>query len=416
VSLPVLLERLWRRIASLAARLPAPGSEASRRFWLRVHVYLALSLGLLFALLGLTGSLTLVAEAVDGGLDPEPVAERPGRARLPLDDLVAAARAAHPDRENPWTLVLPRNPEAPVTVRSEQPEETLLVAVDPYTGTVAASGPETRGFTALLRSLHAELGAGGTGRSLVGYLGALFAVSVSTGLYLGWWLWRNGPRRPFAPFDHGTFRRWAEFAAKLKRTRGQAGFAFALPRIRDWPAWLSVLHRVAGVGGFAILLIVAVSAFLLVHPGPLAPAEPPKDGTHGGYETLRSLADPGRGPVGLEAAAALARGPYRDARVVRITTPRGPTGTYRVELCRAGESCAHHVSITAWSDQYSGRVLGVDHHADEKGHAALLSWHTGTAWGGLGRLAWFVAGWLPLVLYGSGLWLWIGRRRGRPAG
>ncbi len=47
----------------------------TRAVWLKVHLYLALSLGLLFALMGLTGSLGVYREELDELFNPELVIE-----------------------------------------------------------------------------------------------------------------------------------------------------------------------------------------------------------------------------------------------------------------------------------------------------------------------------------------------------
>ncbi|MGR8953682.1 MAG: PepSY domain-containing protein, partial [Gammaproteobacteria bacterium] len=74
-----------------------------RAVWLKLHLFLALSAGFLFALLGLTGSLSIYREEIDLLLNPGLVIDEPSGDYQPLDNIIAAVRAAHPDRQGAWT-------------------------------------------------------------------------------------------------------------------------------------------------------------------------------------------------------------------------------------------------------------------------------------------------------------------------
>ncbi|MGZ8916509.1 MAG: PepSY domain-containing protein, partial [Methylobacter sp.] len=70
----------------------------NRATWIKVHVYLALIAGFFFALMGLTGSLSVYREELDELLNPELVIEQPEGKRQSLDKIMAAVQAAHPNR------------------------------------------------------------------------------------------------------------------------------------------------------------------------------------------------------------------------------------------------------------------------------------------------------------------------------
>ncbi|WP_269319875.1 PepSY domain-containing protein [Nitrosococcus oceani] len=86
-------------------------TEASRRrwrpIWRKVHLYLALTVGFFFVLLGLTGSVNVFhVELAELGL---PALERQAQGETPvsLDNIMANIRQAHPQRQGRWTLYLP---------------------------------------------------------------------------------------------------------------------------------------------------------------------------------------------------------------------------------------------------------------------------------------------------------------------
>lgn len=79
-----------------------------RKFWLDVHLYLALTVGFLFVLLGLSGSLNVFYLELDRLLNPELRIEQTQGPYRPLDEIMASVRAAHPGRTGSWLLFMPR--------------------------------------------------------------------------------------------------------------------------------------------------------------------------------------------------------------------------------------------------------------------------------------------------------------------
>jgi len=385
-NLPVasssLRDRLGRLSRLTAAVLTSFRTETARRLGFWIHVWLALSVGIVFVVLTLSGSLVSLFEDNDASGGPDLPSAFSVSTTRSLDDILADLRAAYPSQSAGWTLSVAHRPQAPVIGRLERGDGPLIVSVDPVSGGLTEHSSGKWRVKSTLRALHTEVGAGNAGRSWVGWMGALFAVSVLSGAVL-WWSGRsNGAPDP------------------------------ARKACADQTRAVALCHSTAGIAGAAVLFLVSATGFLLVHPGPLERYDPASEGPlHGGSDLLRSAADPDRGPIGLEAVVAMARGMFLRSEVLRITAPKGANGTYRVELCRRGESCVHHVSITAWIDQYNGAILGADHHGGERLHVGLLSWHTGIVLGPAGRVVRFAAGLLPAFLFGTGLYLFLRRRR-----
>lgn len=166
-------------------------AQRGRALWLKLHLALALSVGLLFALLGLTGSLGVYREDIDALFNPRLTVDAPQGNYQSLDKILAAVRKAHPGRHGAWTLEMPHSPQGMVTAWFDKPQETyfdwyapLMVSVNPYTAEVVASRFWGRTLGTWLLDLHSHLLLGLFGRQTVGILGLLLMLSVASELYL----------------------------------------------------------------------------------------------------------------------------------------------------------------------------------------------------------------------------------------
>ncbi|NOT85005.1 MAG: PepSY domain-containing protein, partial [Methylococcaceae bacterium] len=164
-----------------------------RSTWLKIHLYLALTVGFLFALLGLTGSLCIYREALDTFLNPQLVVAEPQGKVQSLDSIIAAVKNAHPNRHGSWTLEMPLTADGMITAWYDKPQETffdfhapLMVSINPYTAEVVANRFWGNTLTTWILDFHTQLRLDGMGWNSVGVLGVLLLVSVSSGLYL-WW-------------------------------------------------------------------------------------------------------------------------------------------------------------------------------------------------------------------------------------
>ncbi|MFM8333153.1 MAG: PepSY-associated TM helix domain-containing protein [Candidatus Methylumidiphilus sp.] len=370
-----------------------------RELWRQIHVSLALGAGLLFVLLGLTGSLCIYREELDELLNPKLAIGTPGEQYQPLDKIMAAVLAAQPGRHDEWVLELPRSPYSMATAWYEKPHETfgeayapLMVSVNPYTAEVVASRFWGRTFATGVDDWHTRLQLGISGGRIVGLIGIGLLVSVASGLYL-WW-----------PGVHGLRQ-----ALTIRHRQG-------------WRRLLHDLHGLLGLSSAAVLLLLAFTGFHLAYPQILETLAGASGMGHGeDGPAIRSTAAPNNRPVSLAEAALIARGPFPHAEIRRIATPAGTEGTYRVNLRRPGEVNIRHPVTMVWIDRWSGQIREVRNPnrftAGQAFVTRLWPWHTGEAFGPLGRLLWFCAGFTPLLLYVSGLAQWLMRRgivRDRP--
>jgi uncharacterized iron-regulated membrane protein len=363
-----------------------------RATWLKVHLYLALSIGCFFALMGLTGSISVYREELDELLNPQLVIEEPQGKYQSLDRIMASVQEAHPDRYGSWTLEMPRSSHGMITVWYDKPRETffelyapLMVSVNPYTAEVVTSRFWGETVATWLLDLHTQLRLARFGWNAVGILGLLLMISIGTGLYL-WWPGITGLRS----------------ALKIRHQAGMIRFAFDL-------------HRLIGLLSAPVLLLLAFTGFLLSYPSVPESLTGSSGMEHG--ETGRNIpstAIPNNHPVGLESAEFVARGPFPRAQLRRVTTPAGNAGIYRINLRQDGEINQRHPFTTVWVDRWSGHIKDVRNPASFSTGETVATWiwplHTGEALGATGRFLWFLAGQSIFILYVSGLLRWLYRR------
>ncbi len=372
----------------------------TRSVWLKTHLYIALSLGLLFSLMGLTGSLSLYHDELDELFNPELVIDAPHAEMLSPDKIIASVKAAHPDRYGVWILEMPRTSHGAMIAWYEKPRETLdefyaplMVAVNPYTAEVITSRFWGQTLMTWILDLHTQLRMGAVGRNAVAVLGVFLMISVVSGLCL-WWPGRSRLLDAFKiRFDLGLMR------------------------------FLADSHRLLGFGASVILLVLAFTGFHLAYPQFLEILTASQGMRHGGDEgpTVHSSAIPNNKPVGLAEAVLVARGLFPSSQVKRISTPWGDSGTYRINLLQRHEVNQHHPLTTVWIDRWSGQIRDVRNPAKFNSAQTFTSWmwplHTAEVFGAGGKLLWFFAGLTPLLLYISGLVCWLGRHgivRDRP--
>ncbi|MFC5769067.1 PepSY-associated TM helix domain-containing protein [Thauera sinica] len=371
-----------------------PARRQARRIWLAVHLWTGLGLGGLFALLGLTGSVLVFYLDIDAAFNPAIRAAHAVAAPVSADAVHHRLRQAFPGRDGPWRIEMPLSPDSPVTARYYRPAERagrsfapLMVTLDPET--LAVTSSRFWGDTAMtwIYDLHYSLLLDRAGVTLVGIAGLLAMVSLATGLYL-WW-----PSR-------------ARFAAAL-RPVPRAG---AVRRNYD-------LHVIGGVYGLIVLAVVTlagsalalpetarslVSAFSAPSPPPRLPAVPPLEESP---------------PLSLDAAVALAGQRFPGAEVRWIETSGAGGTPVSVRLHQAFEPGRRFPRTQVWFHPATGAVLAIRDPAGNGGGDTVFDWlhplHNGEAFGTAGRVLACIAGFLPLLLFVTGVIRWRQKVRAR---
>ncbi|AMK76013.1 MULTISPECIES: PepSY-associated TM helix domain-containing protein [Methylomonas] len=374
---------------------PAAGKKQARRqFWLAVHLYLGLSLGLLIAMVGLTGSLLVFYIDLDEWLNPQLIISEPTAQRQNYEDIFQALRHAEPTRQHGWRLEIPKDPQRAITARYYKPQETehhgfapLMLSVDPYTGTVLANRFWGEFTMTWLYDLHYKLLLDNPGKILMAIFGGLLLISLATGVYL-WW-----------PPLH-----------KLKN-------ALSLKHHASRERLNYDLHKLAGIYSLIVMLVLALTGIALEIPQYVNPLL-------GYFSPLQAAPTPQSAPpstqqarISLDQAVAVGQARFPQARLCWIETPHNATGSYRINLRQSGEPSQRFPKTNVWVDQYSGQVLAVSN-PDELGASdTVINWlhplHTGEAFGLTGQLLVLVSGLLCPMLFITGVIRWLQKRRGR---
>jgi uncharacterized iron-regulated membrane protein len=361
----------------------------TRKVYYNVHLFIALGVGFVFAVLGLTGSVSVYRDELDELMNPQLVIEQPKGDYQSLDQIMASVREAHPDRHGEWTLEMPHSTNGMMTAWFDKPRETyfkryapLMVSVNPYTAEVVASRFWGQTFTTWMLDLHTQLQFDQVGWNFVGYCSILLVLSVFSGLYL-WWPGMRNIRSAF----------------KFHTQTGLLRLLFDL-------------HRMTGILSAFALLLLAFTGFHLSFPSVLENLFGSSGMAHGETgRTISSTANPNDHPTLLEAAEFIARGPFPNAELRRVTTPDGNSGVYRVNLRQKSEINQRHPYTTVWVDRWSGQIKEVRNPNSFRKGEAMITWmwplHTGEVLGATGRFCWFLAGQSLFFLYVSGLVRWL---------
>lgn len=364
-----------------------------RRIAVRVHRWIGLALGLLFVLLGLTGSFNVFHRELDAWLNPEYWAASSNDIRVTPSEALDIARARYPGMRVAL-LGLPVD-DAPYTVNFHDAALAggnkalqFQLAIDPATGVV--SGPRMHwGGTSLSRTefvrtlyrLHYELLAPPIGHTIVG-LSGFFLIGLAVLGFALWWP-RNGNWRTSLSF---------------KRS------AHVVRQMFD-------LHRLVGAVSAAILLMAGFSGSYIVFPAKFHVATAALGETETFPRTISARKSGANASV--EQAIAIAEQQFADASAYSLAPPAGELGTYRVRLKRTEE--VNPLGRTyVWVEPVSGEVLRIYDWTGRQGIGRFYTWqfplHNGSLFGLPGRLLIFIAGLAPLTLFLSGWIVWRRKR------
>lgn len=370
---------------------PAITKRKLRALTLAFHRWAGLSLGLVFALLGLSGSLLVFYPEIDLWLNPIQQV-RPGPTPdFSLAQAIDALRQQYPSHDGAWRLEMPLADGRPINARYARPPESrgrgfapLMVTLDPET--LRPTSGRIWGDYAMtwLYNLHYTLLLDKAGRYTVGAVGLVGLLSLLSGLYL-WW--------PSA-------RRWR---AAL-RWQIRPGIVRAT---YDW-------HVLSGVYGLLLLGLLSFTGVMLAWPEftrpPINALSPLYPMPH-----LHSLPPAGQAMIDADRAVAAARAELPGGVLRWLETPTGEDGCYRVNLWLPGDPGYRFPRSNVWIDAYSGRVLAVRDVRRQSAGDAFFAWqhplHNGEAFGLPGRLLAGLGGLLPALLWVSGLMRWQQKRR-----
>jgi len=355
--------------------------SALRHALFTVHMWIGLILGLLLAILGLSGSLLVYDQAVSDLLSPPPRATTAGQP-LPLtmiSDIARDAAAQQGLKTGGMQIILPQKVGEAVMVRLNgispmgyQPARNsppgLQVFIDPVSGEVLGSRDFVQlPFLTFAHRLHGNfLMSRETGRPFVGWLGMAMCLLGVSGLVL-WW-----PRR------------------------GQWKFAFKVRRTATGLRFHRELHAATGIWIFLIFMAVSFSGVVIAWPqttGLGGPGRQPTVEPHG-----RTL--------GATEAVIAATAAVPDLKLRSVTIPARPGQPIAVNYLSNGA-----INASVLIDPYSGKVLATRDNSER-----FLAWMRPVHDGSLGAV-WaflvFLSGLVPTLFLVTGLIMWWKKRQRR---
>ncbi|MEG8031209.1 PepSY-associated TM helix domain-containing protein [Sphingomonas aurantiaca] len=356
----------------------------------RVHLWLGLSIGALFAFAGLTGSILVFYPEIDAALNPALRAVTDDARARSWQAIVDTLHREHPTRTGAWRIEVTGDGGA-IPVRYYQPSETaghdfapFLAWVDPVRLTTIRTGFWGDTVVTWIYDLHYRLLLEKPGGVAMGIAGIVMLGMIASGIW-AWW------PRP------GSWWR----ALRFKRD------AAPLRRLYDW-------HKLIGLGGAILVLVVTATGVMLDLPDQtrfvIARASPL-------YRTppLAVVARGARLPV--DRLVAIAEHVFPGAALAWIETPASPTGAIRINLAQDGEPSRRFPRTNVWLDPYTGAVLATRDGLAETGGDVVMNWlhplHGGEALGLTGRILAFIAGLVPIALFVTGVIRWQRRRERR---
>lgn len=358
-----------------------------RRFWLTIHRWVGLCAGLLVVVTGLTGSALVFDHAIDEWLNPDLLLTENSGPRIDPDTARAAALDAAPADHRLGWLSAPRTANGVYRAYTGPRGDGFwrMVGVDPVTGEVTGRRPLSGHVMSTIYALHYQLLLGASGETVVGFIGLAVLLSLGTGLYL-WW-----PRlRHLQP----------AFTIKRRATSTRRQFD---------------LHRTTAIYSLPVIGAIALTGLFMAWTQWLEPV----------VDRVAPLTDPGaevraeRGDaserIDLARALAVARTVLPAADWSGIGFPSGPTGVYKVAFTEAAHPRHSAGRSYVWVDPRNGNVLAVRRWDALSSGDVFLDWqiplHNGEVFGMVGRIVVFVAGFVPLLLFITGLRIWLLKRR-----
>ncbi|MDP5280198.1 PepSY-associated TM helix domain-containing protein [Sphingomonas sp. DG1-23] len=369
-------------------------TSAGRILLRRVHLWLGLGLGLLFALLGLTGSALVFYIEIDRTLHPAVIeraaAPGPGWSSPVWDRTLATARRHRHDPHGSWSFEATGHAGAiPARYYPSDPHghhaEREMVWFSADGRRIVRTEPWGGYLMSWLYELHMHLLAGETGSQIVGWSGFAMLILLLSGVIV-WW-----PR--------GSWRK----ALAFRRD------AAPLRRLRD-------LHKLSGLWSMALLFVVTGTGALLALPAIktrllttmiTAPDKVPDP---------QSGASSGR-QIPVAQALAVARRALPDARLAFIDVPGSGPEPFRMRVQVPGDPHRRFPGSFLFVDQYSGRLLAV--HDIRRGNAAtgtakwIRALHDGSVGGVATRILAVLLGFVPAFLFATGFLRWRRRRAAR---
>lgn len=383
----------------------APQSAVARRsrpkeIWLIFHRWAGVIIGLPIALIGLSGSLILLAPLMLS-LQHGDLLERTGSSgKLPTSpaEWIATVRAANTNKLEIIAVSAPNS--SPVaadtalvighTHEGAEGHHHRVFSVNPDTGRLLGYYDFETAYAYIPVAIHTSLMIPLIGLNLVAVIGFILLFSSATGIYL-WW------PRPKA------------WKAAFRFKNGARGLA----------RWFS-LHNVVGVYSAIAVFILSATGVWILKPDwvdPVVDVATPLRGA----PPLSSISrkDACANTTTVEEAVNLATKHLPNSTLAYVVTPEEDRKFFEINLSNPSNWNVRDGDTTVYVDPACARIVSTTNSdslsAGEAVKRATVPLHNGLMFGTVGQVFVFLAGLALPILYISGLILWWRRRKQRRA-
>lgn len=348
---------------------------------------------MVLVLIGLTGSAIVFYRYLEEQIYADSLLIAPQTIRpLSIDQALQRAVDAYPDG-TVMGIMPPRHEAATYLAYRYYPKDKenygfSYLSIHPYTGNILGEREFGKTIMTFLYSLHYTLTLGTPGATIVGFIGIFFLFSLFSGLYL-WW-----PK-----------------AGKWKQALWFKKNAGAHRRNFD-------IHRVFGFYPMIILVTLAFSGIYMIFPEQIKWGI--RQFADTGMEEFHFTAPLPANSVTLSYAKVIdiARTVYPDAVITDFDRPHDASHPFTVSFKDPHQPMTSYGYNTVSIHPVSGDIIQIQRWEDTSAAAAFLAWqfplHNGEAFGLAGKWMIFITGFIPLILYTTGLLMWLKRRKARP--
>lgn len=372
-----------------------PRKTALRRWSFYVHFYAGIVAGLLFSVVGITGSLLVYVPEwrvveVPGGARVHPTGQR-----LSLQTLLEKVKATRPlDRVDNFTSASERDPfefapDKALNFRTYSPKgERIHTFIDQYSGQILVQYNYNHRFLQKIYELHDNLLGAVADRKAVGRkINAWFAILLMIVSAAGILLWWRGAKYWNKGFEYKVGSSWKRQNWDFHNL---FGFFFFLPLL---------LLAVTGIYYAYDSQYAAIAAFL-TH-GPATMHVPRASGP--GWRSLDEII-----------ASTEAKVPNCPITIVQFAVRTGDSFVVRVHC--PGDPHAVGLSYV-YVDPATAQVTGVDRFFDAPLGVRIIRLMTPLHYGDVGglptRILWIFIGFIPAMMFITGLLMWWNRSLGR---
>lgn len=355
----------------------------------KLHIYLGLTLGLLFSVIGLSGSILVFYVEIDALLNH--VKLKPAATRnIQYEDAYKTLQGAFPELDGAWRLEI-NGATDEIAARYYKPPQTrdkdfapLMVWLSNDGRNVMRQDYWGQYAMTFIYDMHYRLLAGEAGGVILGYLSLLIIIFLIAGLIT--WLPRKGKIHQ---------------AIKFKPNSG------TIRRLYD-------IHKLSGVYSLFFLLLLTITGVMLELPkesefllgkfvAPISEIKAPI----ARESNLRN--------VTIDAAINNVKANIPNSEVKWIETPAKNSQFYKMRLKTKEDPSNRFPHSFAYINKTNGNIEMVYLYNNQSSSSKIMNWlhtlHDGTLLGIYSRILYVLIGLLPMILYITGIARYIIRKQ-----